>query len=139
MNGDHLEFCPAFDHTSLNVTETLKRARLYWSAGHLKAKQPRMGLGLFVSKYPKDLCHNRFLTWNKPKTLRFCRTLLFFLPLPRCLRNNHNDYGLTTPLVYSIYYCFSSIFNLIVITWDCRFYIDYIVDASSNQRFSCFY
>ncbi|GFQ72220.1 hypothetical protein TNCT_445271 [Trichonephila clavata] len=45
MNAEHLRTCSALDHSKNYQNSIFKEAHLYWSAHHLMAQQPRMGVG----------------------------------------------------------------------------------------------
>ncbi|GFQ99140.1 hypothetical protein TNCT_650281 [Trichonephila clavata] len=44
MNAEHLRTCSALDHSKNYQNSIFKEAHLYWSARHLMALQPRVGI-----------------------------------------------------------------------------------------------
>ncbi|GFQ64274.1 hypothetical protein TNCT_673101 [Trichonephila clavata] len=45
MNAEHLRTCSAQDHSKNYQSSNFKGVHLYWSARHLMAPQPRVGVG----------------------------------------------------------------------------------------------
>ncbi|GFR18640.1 hypothetical protein TNCT_602961 [Trichonephila clavata] len=44
MNAEHLRTCSTLDHNKNYQNSIFKEAHLYWSARHLMAQQPRVGV-----------------------------------------------------------------------------------------------
>ncbi|GFQ75772.1 hypothetical protein TNCT_680141 [Trichonephila clavata] len=45
INAEHLRTCSALDHSKNYQNGIFKEAHLYWSARHIMAQKPRVGVG----------------------------------------------------------------------------------------------